>query len=118
MTQMIEFPLDNGGTVVVEVDETISGTALASRPGEIAAKAKETFEAALTPVTPVAEALLARLQALSKQPDEITVQFGVKMTGSLNAIISSAAGEANFSVTMKWDAASPFRHDAAAADSD
>jgi hypothetical protein len=100
--QLLEFPLQDGGTVVVEVDEDIAGTQRAARPGEVAAQVTETFEAALAPVAPAAEALLERLGTLSKRPEEITVQFGVKLTGKLNAIIASSAGEANFAVNLKW----------------
>ena len=102
MRQLLEFPLEDGGSIVVEVDDAVAGTQRASRAGEVAAQVKETFEAALAPVAPAAEALLGRLGDLSKQPEEITVQFGVKLTGKLNAIISSTAGEANFAVTVKW----------------
>ena len=102
MKQLIEFPLEDGGTVVVEVDEDVAGTTRASRPGEVAEKATETFEAALAPVVPAAEALIGRLRGLSQRPEEVTIQFGVKLSGKLNAIIASSAGEANFAVTVKW----------------
>lgn len=102
MSSLLEFPLEAGGTIVVEVDRTTAGTTRASRPGEVAERAQETFEAALAPVAPVAEALFARLLDLTERPEEVTVEFGIKLSGKLNAIISSTAGEANFTVTMKW----------------
>jgi hypothetical protein len=105
MKQLLEFSLESGGSIVVEVDQDVAGTVLAARPGEIAAQVKESFESALAPVTPAAEALIARLSGLSERPDEVTVEFGIKLTGTLNAIIASSAGEANISVKLTWRAA-------------
>jgi hypothetical protein len=46
--RLIEFPLEEGGSIVVEVDEPApeGGVVRAARPGEVAAKAGQTFEAA------------------------------------------------------------------------
>ena len=47
MKRLIEFPLEEGGSIVVEVDEPApeGGVVRAARPGEVAAKAGQTFEA-------------------------------------------------------------------------
>jgi len=56
MKRLIEFPLQDGGSIVVEVDEPASegGVTRAARPGEIAARASQTFEAALERIQPAA----------------------------------------------------------------
>jgi hypothetical protein len=102
--RLIEFELAEGGTVVVEVDDEETGLERAARPGEIAEKAGQTFESALDRIKPAAEAILQRLSGLAKSPDEIQVEFGVKLSGKLGAVIASVDAEATYKVTLKWNA--------------
>ncbi len=84
MKHLVEFPLEDGGSVVIEVDEPeTSGTVRASR-GDTLAKAKETLEEALNNVLPV------------------TKSVGEKLTTTAGAVIASATAEANFDVTLRW----------------
>jgi hypothetical protein len=53
--RLIEFPLEEGGSIMVEVDEPAPEGGVvraAAKPGEIAAKAGQTFEAALERISP------------------------------------------------------------------
>ncbi|MFQ5793665.1 MAG: CU044_2847 family protein [Candidatus Bipolaricaulia bacterium] len=102
MKHLIEFPLDGGGSIVVEVDEPEGGMVRAARPGEIAAKASQTFEDALERIKPAASAIIAKLRDLSESPDEVDVEFGLKLSADLGAFIASAGAEANFNVTLTW----------------
>ena len=106
MKRMVEFPLQGGGSMLVEVelDEAEQdGMVPAARPGEVAAKAKQTFEQALEQIKPGAEAIVARLQDMSTNPDEISVTFGLKMSASAGAFIAASGMEANFTVLLKWN---------------
>ena len=100
--RLVEFPLEDGGAMVVEVDEPgpESGFEQAARPGEVAERAGETFEAALERIRPAAEVIRAKLLDLS--PHEMTVQFGIKLGGKVGAFVASAEAEANYTVTMTW----------------
>ena len=103
MKHLVAFPTEDGRTVVVEVDgEVPPGTVRAARPGEIAQQAQETFEAALGSVRSAAEALVGRLGELSQRPDEVGVEFAIKLSAEVGAIIATTGGEANFKVTLKW----------------
>lgn len=103
MKRLVEFPLEGGGSAIVEVDEPAPpGTRPASRAGKVDEEASQTFEASLDRVKPLSAALIGRMRDLAEPPDEIAIQFGVKLSGSLGAIIASASGEANYSVTLKW----------------
>jgi hypothetical protein len=103
MAYLVEFPSEHGEAIVVELnDEQLSGfTPAAVTPGEIAAKATDTFEAALDKLLPAARAVSDKLRELA--PDELTVQLGVKLTAEAGVILSKASGEANFTVTLKWN---------------
>ncbi len=104
MKRLIEFPLEDGNSITVEVDELEpeGGVVRAARPGEIAAKAGQTFEAALDRIRPAASIIITKLRALSDPPDEMTVEFGLKMNAEAGAVIAAAGAEANYKVTLKW----------------
>ncbi len=102
MKHLIEYPLEEGGSIVIEVDEPESaGTIRAAREDTIA-KAKQTFEEALNGVLPITKSLVEKLRSIGNQPDEIEVTFGVSLNTAVGAVIASASAEANFSVTMRW----------------
>ena len=105
MKRLIEFPLEDGGSIVVEVDEPApeGGVVRAARPGEVAAKAGQTFEAALERIKPMAGTIIAKLRGLSDPPDEAVVEFGLKMSGQAGSVVVASVGaEAHYKVTLTW----------------
>ena len=66
------------------------------------AKAQITFEQALDKVKPAASAIIRKLRSLHDSPDEIEVEFGLKLSAELGAIVASTHIDANYSVTLKW----------------
>jgi hypothetical protein len=103
MKRLIEFDSADGTTVVVEMDEPEGeGMVRASRPGEIAEKARQTFEEAVARIKPAANAIVTQLRELATAPDEIDVEFGIKLSVKAGAIIASTDAEANFKVAMRW----------------
>ncbi len=103
MQQLIEFPLADGGSILVEVDAPEGGGLVpASRGGETVAKAQQTFEAALDKVRPAAGAIITKLRALHDPPDEVEVEFGLKMSAEAGAFVAAAGVEANYKVTLTW----------------
>jgi len=107
MKRLIEFPLDHGGSILVEVDvdeNEQDGIVPAARPGEVVARAAQSFEAALGNIKPAASAIIAKLRSLSDAPDEVQVEFGLKLSAEAGAIVAAAGAEANYTVTLKWSA--------------
>ncbi|KWV33439.1 CU044_2847 family protein [Micromonospora rifamycinica] len=104
MVEFLAVPLDDGGTVLVEVDEVEGrpGVVKAGRPGEVLTRAAQSMEAALQPVTAAARAALGELRRV--QPDEVTIEFGVQFRTELGAVIARSSGECNLKVTMRWSA--------------
>jgi hypothetical protein len=104
MKRLIEFPLQDGSSMIVEVDkpETPGSVTRAARPGEAIEKAKQTLDDALDKVTPAAQAVVSKLRGLHDEPDEIAVEFGIKLSAAAGAFIASAGVEANYKVTLKW----------------
>lgn len=104
MKHLIEFPLENGNSILVEVDEPApeGGVVRAARPGEIAVKAGQTFESALERVKSAAVAIIAKLRGLADPPDEVEVEFGIKLSADAGAFVASTGAEANYTVTLTW----------------
>lgn len=110
MSKYIEFPLQDGGSIVIEsADESEKGQAGFVRAGvddkakEAVEQVKETFDASLENVRKSSEVLVKKLRALSEPPDEMEVSFSLKATGELgNLVVGKGGAEANYTVTLKW----------------
>jgi hypothetical protein len=105
--QLIGFPLEAGGTVVVQVEEPERGPVTRGldkddRGAKVVERTSQTFEEATASVTPAAESLITRLKGLVDAPDEVSLEFGVQFTAEAGAIIAAVAAEANFKITMSW----------------
>jgi len=104
MKKLVEFPLESGGTVIVEVNEPSEEGTIerVARFGEVSARANKSLEATLEQITPAAEAILKRFTGLSQLPDEIEVEFGLKLNAEVGAFVASGSIEANYVIKLKW----------------
>ncbi|MDP1624703.1 MAG: CU044_2847 family protein [bacterium] len=105
MKHFIEYPLEDGGSVIVEIDNDnqLSGSVQASRGTEsIVTKAKQTFDNALERIKPAANVIIKKLRGLTDAPDEIEVEFGIKLGAEAGAVIATTSMEANYKVVLKW----------------
>jgi hypothetical protein len=104
MKRIIEFPLEDGGTVLVESDEPeAKGTGIRGPgPREMVERAEHTFETALDKIKPVAAAFIAKVRELSDAPGEVGIEFGIKLGAKAGAFIASADAEATFKVSLTW----------------
>jgi hypothetical protein len=105
MKRLVEFPLDEGGSVLIEVDEPPAGPTmrgLGKDCSSLVEQADKTFEDATAAVTSAARSLIARLRSIDNPPDEVGIEFGVRLSAQTGAFIASVAAEANFTVSMTW----------------
>jgi hypothetical protein len=105
MKRLVEFPLDEGGTVLVEVEEPSQGPVMrgfGKDQPSLVEKVDKTFEDATAAVTPAARSLIARLRSIDDPPDEVGIEFGVQLSAQSGAFVASVAAEANFKVSMTW----------------
>ncbi len=111
MKKIFEYPVESrkGDSILVEVDEletaTDDGIELVSRTADkLIEKAQETFEATVRKmIKPMAESVLTGLDEVSKPPDNVTLEFGIKMGGQLgSSIIACGSADVNCKVTLTW----------------
>jgi Trypsin-co-occurring domain 1 len=103
--RLVEFPLEQGGSVLVETDEPPAGPMMRGLGRDhptLADRTDKTFEEATAAVTPAAASLIAQLRSIRNPPAEIVIEFGVQLSAQTGAFIASAAAAANFKVTMTW----------------
>jgi hypothetical protein len=105
---LLEVPLTDGGTLLVEADRTeIPGELVLASPGEGAATARavRTLEESLGQLEPLLRTLKDRLVASS--PETFEVSFGVKLGGETGIILAKGTAEVNLAITMTWKRPAP-----------
>lgn len=105
MKSIVEFPLKQGGSVLVEVDRSAAGPTmrgLGRDTPSLAERTDKTFEEATSAVIPAVHSLMARLSSIDNLPEEIGVEFGVQLSAQTGAFIAAVAAGANFKVSMTW----------------
>lgn len=107
MKHLVEFDLEDGSTIWIEVDEPegVGGAIRASRgigSPEIPEKSPQTFEQALSKIRPATDKVISTLRDLVQKPDEIEMQFGFSLSAAAGVVIASASTQANYTVTLRW----------------
>ncbi|MEO0980711.1 MAG: CU044_2847 family protein [Pseudomonadota bacterium] len=95
-----EFTVD-GKPVMVEVEETNVSEPTFQRFAASGGPPR-TMEEAIDSTLPAANLLLQRIVALPNRPKAVEVEFGVKLSGKVGALIASTALEGNFKVKLTW----------------
>jgi hypothetical protein len=71
--------------------------------GEVAERARETFEQAAENARKAAVVILEKVRGLHSRPDEVEITFGLKASGELGSLVVAKAGiEASYSVKLTW----------------
>jgi hypothetical protein len=103
MKRLVEFPLEDGTSMLVEIEEPDQGGLVkASRSDDVVAKAHQTLEKSLEKVKPAAQFVIQKLRELHDAPDEVQVSFGLKLSAEAGAVLALDGIEANYIVTLKW----------------
>lgn len=98
MAEFVRFTLDDGSDVLFESAESDLVAAQGGAPevrdgGKLTARLQGVAEAA----EEVAGSLRSRLV-----PDEVNLEFGLKVSGGVNWFFAKAQGEGTIKVTLKW----------------
>jgi hypothetical protein len=105
MKELVEFDLEGGQVIYAEVDLADSevGVARATRRSDqVLRSTRESLESAMDVIQPAAEAVMRKIREIPIKPDEVTVEFGVKLSLAAGAIIASTSTEGNFKIAVTW----------------
>jgi hypothetical protein len=104
MGRLLEFPLHQGGAVLVEVDDEQSAPKRGwGDSGRITVEpVAQTFDQAVKSIRPAAEVLLSELRDLGDGPTEINIEFGLELSAEVGAFIAKSGGKATFKISITW----------------
>ena len=100
MSQLVEFPLDGGGSVRVEVAPI--GAIAPAGSGKLVALAQRSLQDALEPIRSVSAGVLETIKDLAESPSKVGVDFGVKLSVEGGLVVARGTAEANFVVRLEW----------------
>lgn len=107
MSSIVKYETDHG-PVFIEVgasDERKTGVHKAglARDGKaLINSATATFESAVQNAFVAANTLLEKAASLNTQPQELNIEFGLKVSGDVDIFVVSGTSEANFAIKVKW----------------
>jgi Trypsin-co-occurring domain 1 len=99
---LVAFDLEQGGSVLVEVDEPARGPVTRGRTSDVVSRAGESLEQVLAKLGPTLQGIVSELRATADWPEEVEVELAVKLSTDANVIIARTGGEANFRITLRW----------------
>jgi hypothetical protein len=103
MTELLRFNTEGGGPILIEVTEPAARTVTrGGRADELVVEAGESLDRVLGRLGPVIRGVVAELRAAADWPDQVEVEFAVKLSADSNVIIARAGGEANFRIALRW----------------
>ncbi|MFF1790677.1 CU044_2847 family protein [Kitasatospora sp. NPDC058243] len=104
MDQLLTVELGGsaGSVAVFEVDSRLAGSdlELAAGGSGVVGRAKVTLDEALEQVRPALASVVQTVRSLS--PDEVELEFGLKVGGDTSVIIAKGTAEVNFAVRLRW----------------
>jgi len=107
MSRLIEFQTEEGTEILVELDKNTPGVGPAGDHDDLPVKAQKKFEETMAALVPIANAIHSKVKSVTKPPKEITVEFGLKISGKGNLIITSSEAEAHIKTTFRWILTNP-----------
>lgn len=100
------MPLDDGdgAQLVAEVDLVdLAKVELVADDGEgRLVKATGTLSQAFDRLEPALGMIVSKLRHAARQPDEIKVDFGLKLGGETGLIFAKGTAEANLTISVSW----------------
>lgn len=103
MGKIIQFKSEETEALLVEiVDENEFYEDTFVSDGREINKATIRFSKSLSSIKTVAKAAMDSILDLPQKPSEFSIEFGLKISGTTNAIIACGSAEGNLKITIKW----------------
>ncbi|MFE9747267.1 CU044_2847 family protein [Saccharothrix saharensis] len=102
MPELISFSLPDDDVVLVEVEADGPEISPVSRGGDVIRSAATSLDDALRHVRKAASTALANFREMDVRPDEVQVEFGVKLTAQAGAVIAKTGVEGHLKIKLTW----------------
>jgi hypothetical protein len=102
MSELMSFPLDGDDEVLVEISGDEPMISPVSRTGEVIKSVAGSFDGALAQVRKAASIALATFRDMDVRPDDVEVEFGVKLNAQAGAVIAKTGVEGHLKVKLTW----------------
>ena len=93
---------DDGGRVYVEVADTARPVMRGAAVGANVIEAGQSLEQVVGRIGPIVQSMVAEIRRSAEWPDEVEIEFAVKISADSNLVIAKAGGEANFRIALRW----------------
>lgn len=103
MKRLVEFPMENGQRVLVEIDDAGRGPLPAGRVDKIIERADKTFDSMLRKIGPLVESLIGVLTHTAAKPSKVEMKFSIKLSAGADVILASTALEGQIEVSLSWE---------------
>lgn len=100
VVDVVGVPTDFG-IVKFEVRD-LEGVRRAGRGADQLPIIQETYEQGLESVRHLAEHTVKKIRDLSRRPDRVTLELGIKVSAQAGLFVASASGDANITLTLEW----------------
>lgn len=106
MGELLKLNSEEGASVLIEVaDDERDLVTRGGRGQDAVVEARESLERVLGQLGPVLKGILSQVRSAADWPDEVEIEFAVKVSADSNLIIARAGGEANFRIALRWSGA-------------
>ncbi|VVJ18365.1 Uncharacterised protein [Amycolatopsis camponoti] len=102
MSELMSFPVDDENSVLVEIDLDQPEIGPVSRADDLIKSATTSFDGALAHVRAAASIALAKFRDMDVRPDEVQVEFGVKLNTQVGAVIAKTGVDGHLKIKLTW----------------
>ncbi len=102
MAKYVDFSLGQNENIRVEIADGEERVTRGKDGKDVVEKATVAFEQALAKLKPMCAAIVRQIRDAVEQPEEFSVEFGVKLNAEAGVIVASTAAEANLKISIKW----------------
>ncbi len=106
MAEFVECQLPGGAALIVAAPDDADAVQRASSLRKVSEIATETFESAMGRLGRAAEVVRSKVSEMAESPDEVTVEFAVKIASEVGVVVANTSAEANLRVTVRWNPSS------------
>ncbi|RZS68701.1 hypothetical protein EV187_1136 [Agromyces ramosus] len=104
---VLEFKTGDGVVLVETIDVSDGPITRGGGPRSTVIEASQSLEQVVGRVGPIVKGIVSEIRQSAEWPDEVEVEFAVKISADSNLVIARAGGAANFRIALRWGGPRP-----------